>query len=368
MGRGADVFVVGGGPAGLAAAIAARERGFRVVLADGMRPPIDKACGEGLMPDSIAALRRLGVSIREDEGATFRGIRFVEGNLQIEGNFPEGPGLGIRRTALHQKMIARALECGVEFLWNTPTTGLHAEGVIVAGRVFQAKWVIGADGSNSRVRRWAGLDAHLQRDCRIAYRRHYRVRPWSEFTEVYWGQQSQAYATAVSDEEVCVTVITRERGRRLDSLLREFPSLASSLQGAETTSTERGAVTATHRLSSVCQDRVALIGDASGSVDAITGEGLGLAFQQASALAEALANGDLQEYQAAHRRLARRPQRMGRLMLVLGSHTAGRQRVLRTLRNRAGLFERLLAIHVGQTSPLHVATTGALFGLRFLTA
>jgi menaquinone-9 beta-reductase len=368
MGRALDVFVVGGGPAGLAAAIAAGQKGFRVLLADGMRPPIDKACGEGLMPDSIEALRKLGVSLHDNEGMAFRGIRFAEGSLQIEGNFPGGPGLGMRRTALHQKMVARASECGVEFLWNTPIAGLHAEGVIAAGRVIRAKWVIGADGSNSRVRRWSGLDAHTRRDCRIAYRTHYRARPWSEFTEVYWGNETQAYATGVSDKEICVTVITHKPGRRLDSLLQEFPSLSGNLRGAEATSTERGAVTAMHRLARVCQGKVALIGDASGSIDAITGEGLGLAFQQATVLAEALANGDLEKYQVAHRRLARRPYWMGRLMLILGSHTARRQRVLRMLRRQPRLFERLLAIHVGQTSPLHVATTGALFGLRLLAA
>src|ERR1022692_2180287 len=56
-----DLFVIGGGPAGLAAAIAARLKGLNVTLADGARPPIDKACGEGLMPDGLAALRSLGV-------------------------------------------------------------------------------------------------------------------------------------------------------------------------------------------------------------------------------------------------------------------------------------------------------------------
>jgi len=60
--RETDVFVIGGGPAGLAAAIAARRAGFDVVVADRSQPPIDKACGEGLMPDGLSALQRLGVS------------------------------------------------------------------------------------------------------------------------------------------------------------------------------------------------------------------------------------------------------------------------------------------------------------------
>ena len=72
-----DVFIVGGGPAGLAAAIAARLKGFDVVVADAAQPPIDKACGEGLMPDSSDALRRLGISFDPEQSFAFRGIRFI---------------------------------------------------------------------------------------------------------------------------------------------------------------------------------------------------------------------------------------------------------------------------------------------------
>ena len=72
-----DVFVVGGGPAGLASAIAARRNGFDVVIADSARPPIDKACGEGLMPDGVAALRRIGVEL----GAVPSSLLWLDGFL-----------------------------------------------------------------------------------------------------------------------------------------------------------------------------------------------------------------------------------------------------------------------------------------------
>jgi menaquinone-9 beta-reductase len=72
-----DVVCAGGGPAGLAAAIALRLRGLHVVLADASVPPVDKACGEGLMPDGVAALRALGVFPERRDHAIFRGIRKV---------------------------------------------------------------------------------------------------------------------------------------------------------------------------------------------------------------------------------------------------------------------------------------------------
>ena len=68
-----DVFVIGGGPAGLAAAIAARQKGLRVIVADGAEPPIDKACGEGLMPDGLAALGHLGIQLPFEEAHPFAG-------------------------------------------------------------------------------------------------------------------------------------------------------------------------------------------------------------------------------------------------------------------------------------------------------
>jgi menaquinone-9 beta-reductase len=61
-----EVFVAGGGPSGLAAAIAARQAGFAVTLADVAHPPIDKACGEGIMPDGLAALAQLGITLPAD--------------------------------------------------------------------------------------------------------------------------------------------------------------------------------------------------------------------------------------------------------------------------------------------------------------
>src|SRR5580698_8313161 len=103
----ATVFVIGGGPAGLAAALAARRQGFNVTVADGAHPPIDKACGEGLMPDGLAALRTLGVGWDSPhcspDGLSFKGIRFVDRGISVESPFPEGDALGIRRTVLHSK-------------------------------------------------------------------------------------------------------------------------------------------------------------------------------------------------------------------------------------------------------------------------
>jgi flavin-dependent dehydrogenase len=236
------------------------------------------------------------------------------------------------------------------------------------GKLIPAHWTIGADGSGSRVRRWSGLDVHRQKEQRFAFRRHYRVTPWAEFMELHWGTRCQLYVTPVGLEEVCVALISRDPGLRLDEALREFPEVAERLSGAEHGSVERGAVSTTRKLARVCGGRVALVGDASGGVDAITGEGLCLAFNQAELLGDCLMSGDLARYQAGHRALARRPAVMARLMLLLEHREKLRSRVMRAFMTEPKLFARMLATHVGAVSPMDFAGNGLALGWKLLTA
>jgi flavin-dependent dehydrogenase len=369
-----DVFVIGGGPAGLAAAIAARKKGFRVMVADGAHWPIEKACGEGLMPDTVAALRELGVSVGASDGQVMRGVRFVGRESEVAARFPAESAIGMRRVVLHAKLVEQAQSCGVELLWGTPVAGIARDGVTLAvprggeGTFVRARWIVGADGIRSRVRTWAGLDAAARRDCRYAVRRHYAMRPWSDFMEVHWGDRAQAYVTPVGAEEVCVVTISGDRGAKHVALADEFPKLERRVGSAELTGHERGAITTMQKLRHVQRGNVALVGDASGSVDAITGEGLSLGFRQAMALADALEREDFSRYEAMHRRLARRPALMGRLMLMLDGRPWLRERTFRAMAADETVFARLLAVHIGAASEAHLAATGAMLGWRLVAA
>ncbi|HKI26314.1 MAG TPA: NAD(P)/FAD-dependent oxidoreductase [Candidatus Sulfotelmatobacter sp.] len=364
-----DIFVIGGGPAGLAAAIAARQRGLRVIVADGAQPPIDKACGEGLLPDGLAALSGLGIHLSLADAHPFCGIRFVGSDRSSEAAFPGNScGLAVRRTYLHRIMTERAEQLGADLLWKTAVTGISADGVHMGKNLVRTRWIVGADGCNSRVRHWAGLDRGSRFRSRYAFRRHYRVAPWSDHMEVYWGDYCQGYATAVSREQVCVALASHDPNLRLEEGLRSLPRLRARLDGAEPVSAERGALTGNRRLNRVWRNNVALIGDASGMVDAITGEGLGLAFSQAAALAESLDSGDLSRYQAQHRRLRLRPTWMARLMLTLDGRPHLQRRTMQTFQKRPEIFRHLLELHVGAASPLHVAFDGLTLGWGLLTA
>ena len=233
----------------------------------------------------------------------------------------------------------------------------------------ECKWVVGADGENSRVREWTGLERTQHSSRRFGYRRHYRIAPWADCVEIYWGSGSQIYVTPIGPNEICVAVISRDSHLRLEHALPQHPELFERLKTAPVTTAERGAVSATRRLARVYRDNVALVGDASGSVDAITGEGLRLGFEHGMALAQALEIGNLKGYASAHRRLARRPAFMASLMLSLDRSAWLRRRVLRALSDDPRIFATQLAMHVGgATSAEFIRESMLPLGRRLLMA
>ncbi|HEX4750833.1 MAG TPA: NAD(P)/FAD-dependent oxidoreductase [Bryobacteraceae bacterium] len=363
-----DVFVLGGGPAGLATAIAARRAGLTVMLADAEQPPIDKACGEGLMPDSLRAAKRLGIEIPRDAGYEFQGIRFEGARHAAAAQFPYGRGLGLRRTVLQPLLADAAANVGVDLHWRTPVTGIEANRIRFGKKAIEARWIIGADGSQSSVRRWAGIRFPNRRSSRFSYRRHYRIAPWSEFMEIHWNKGCQFYVTPVSPAEICVVLMTRTQNQRIDEALPMFRALQRRLRLAEPISSERGAAAHTRRMARVTRGNVALIGDASGTVDPITGEGLCLAFRQATSLASALEAEDLSQYEKAHHQICRQARFMARFMLLMDRSTVIQTRTMAAFEKDPGLFSNLLAMHVGQLSPVHFAATAAVLGWDMVSA
>jgi flavin-dependent dehydrogenase len=226
-----------------------------------------------------------------------------------------------------------------------------------------SRWIVAADGSQSSLRLAAGLDQARKNSRRFGTRRHFRIAPWSDLVEVHWTRSAQAYVTPVAENEIGIAIISGEHGR-FDDLLARFPALESRLNGAMATSHVRGAVTASRRLARVTTGNLALIGDASGSVDAVTGLGLSMVFQQAIALGDAFAAADLSSYAAAHRRIARVPRVMETLMLAMDRHDWFRHRAIRALAADPAQFSRLLAIHAG-TAPLRVPFA---LGWKFISA
>ena len=278
-----DLVVVGGGPAGLATALHGVRAGLEVAVIERRTGAIDKACGEGLMPHTLRHLERLGV---QPKGLALNGITYRDGRRKVDARFSCGTGRGVRRTTLHRALLDEAIDAGVQMIdERAGEVSQDATSVRVNG--LRARYLAAADGLHSPIRRSLGLELPSRGRRRWGIRRHVGMAPWTDHVEVYWANGAEAYVTPVADDVVGVALLSSERGG-FDGHLEAFPELRARLDG-ESRDADRAAGPLRQRVSNRAAGRVLLVGDAAGYVDALTGEGLGLAFGAAELLVNAVA-------------------------------------------------------------------------------
>ena len=295
-----DLLVVGGGPAGLATALYGAGAGLEVVVIERREGVLDKACGEGMMPHTVAHLERLGV---DPDGRPLRGIRYVAGDRRVEAAFRAGKGRGVRRTVLHAALLDAAHVAGIRFV--TASVGdVEQDGESVRACGLRARHLAAADGLHSPIRRGLGLDLPAAGPKRWGIRRHVAMPPWTDSVEVHWARGSEAYITPVGDDCVGIAILSSSKGG-FDAKFADFPELRDRVADVAH-GPDRAAGPLRQRVRSRTAGRVLLVGDAAGYIDALTGEGMGLAFGAAELLVDSIVTGRVDAYDRRWRQLTRR--------------------------------------------------------------
>ena len=299
-----DLLVAGAGPAGLATALYAARAGLDVRVVDprvGQQQPIDKACGEGLMPSAVEALQSLGV---RPPGRPFRGIGYFAGPHRAESLFRAGHGLGSRRTELQSSMLAVVRAAGIT-VQPRAVGAIRQDDLSVTAADLTARYLVAADGLHSPIARTLSVDLPTRAGRqRWGLRRHFAVPPWSDLVQVHWSERAEAYVTPVGPELVGVAVLSGDRAS-FDEQLAPFPAIAERLAKAEGGSV-RGAGPLRRRTSRRVCGRVLLVGDAAGYVDALTGEGIAVSLSCARSLVDCVAAGRPADYERRWLRDSRR--------------------------------------------------------------
>ena len=343
-----DVCVAGGGPAGLATALHCARRGLSTVVLEPRRGPVDKACGEGLMPAAALALGEL-VAPGALSGVPLHGIRYLDADgAGVEAPFRNGAGLGVRRTTLHAALAAAVEAAGIPVLPTRVTAVEQSDDHVRAGGV-TARYLVAADGLHSPLRRALGLDRPDARSPRYGLRQHFDVEPWTDLVEVHWSARAEAYVTPVGPAQVGVALLSSDR-QPWAAHLQQFPRLLDRL-GVPAASRVRGAGPLRQRAAARRAGRVLLVGDAAGYVDALTGEGLAVAAASARVLADCLAEDRPQDYEAAWRRESRRSRFLTETLLWAAGRPALRRAVVPSARRFPAVFGAIVNLLAGDGPP-----------------
>lgn len=314
-----DVLVIGAGPAGSALATQLATAGHEVVLADRKDFPRSKPCGEFLSPQCLPYLEELGLGA----ATAALGPRLVRG-MQLNGygatalgrfrQVGDRPafslaGFGIRRERFDHMLQQRAVAAGARWLPRHDGTELHraADGRIDGARLrgpdgapldIRARWVVGADGVHSRVARDLGVQRPVPWLDQFALVAHFRGVPSRPFAEVHLVPGGFFAATTVDDEVFSVNLVVprhtlRDRhGADWDGFVANHfdaaPGMAERLRGATRDGRWRGIGPLAHTTTAQTFAGAALVGDACGYVDPLTGEGIYFSLFGAKALGDAL--------------------------------------------------------------------------------
>jgi 2-polyprenyl-6-methoxyphenol hydroxylase-like FAD-dependent oxidoreductase len=252
------------------------------------------------------------------------------------------------------------------------------------GELLTPRLVIGADGLQSRTRKDAGLRAHRPSPLRYGVRQHFEIRPWSEQVEVYWSQAGEAYVTPAGNDAVNVAFLWQASSDKLPGgprlighLLRGFPELARRLGGARATDEARARGPLHVQVPTPARDGLLLVGDAAGYVDAITGEGVGLAVSKVTSLAKLLRPAlerpggqvtlaELSPFLTRARAEDRAHVELTRVLLWLRRTPWLVERVISALAADPELFRHFLSANQGSVSPWAIPLPSSLGLLRHL--
>jgi geranylgeranyl reductase family protein len=358
-----DVAVVGAGPAGAAAAIAARRAGARVLLLDRADFPRDKPCGDGIAAEALDVLAGLGVTGVTDGYPPIARLRLVgPGGSAVARPLPR-PAHTVPRRVFDARLVSAAVAAGAELRRHTVRT-LHQRQTVHLDDLCTADVVIGADGANSTVRRALGHPANPDGHLAVAIRGYARSDNAEQHivtTSARWPAYAWSFPIGDGTANVGYGEVLRGGALSRAYLLERLDHL---LPGREPGRLRAHHLPLSTRRPPPGRGRVLLAGDALSLINPFTGEGIFYAVLSGALAGAAAAAGPERaagRYAAAlHRRLGRHLRHSG-MAARLTQRPAVVDAAVRAARTDQAVFDRMVALGLGD-GVFNLRTIGRIAG------
>jgi flavin-dependent dehydrogenase len=289
-----DLLILGGGPAGGMTALLAARAGFSVVLCEAHEVLPRRVCGMYLCPAGVAMLDRLGIAERVTADARrLRGMVMVSPELRrLETFFPTGNdmpdhGLALRRPELDNTLLELAREAGATIRMGARPQRIERvngkwNATLPDGERVEATLLIGADGRKSSTARMLGLALPIRRS-RTAIHIDCPSRiPAPPFGQMHvFDNGAYMGLNAITPDTVNVSMVCDPEALRglpvvdlINDHIRRSPYLSELIELLPADARPVATYPANARVRSAATDDAALVGDASGYIDPLTGEGI----------------------------------------------------------------------------------------------
>jgi geranylgeranyl reductase family protein len=314
-----DIIVVGGGPAGTAAAITAARAGQHVLLLERGRLPRQKVCGEFVSAEGVETLRELDPETAErllDGAPRIRLARlFVDTQTVAVPVEPEAAS--ITRYALDHALWSAAEAAGAECRQEIEAQAVEGEGpyrvtVVTAEggcppQELEATALIDASGRWSRLRRGSGtLPQPTGRRRCIGLKAHFATGELAVTTQasvdLYFFEGGYCGVQPISEGRTNACAMVRaDRASSLAEVFALHPALAERSRGWRAVGEAVATSPLVFERPRPVRDQVLCAGDAAGFVDPFIGDGITLALRSGRLAAEAAMRGDVEWYAREYR-------------------------------------------------------------------
>jgi flavin-dependent dehydrogenase len=305
-----DILLIGGGLAGLTAALDLSGRGYRVAVVERKQYPFHKVCGEYVSNEVLPYLRRLGADPAELEPAAISQFLVSSpGGRTLTAPLDLG-GFGVSRYALDDFLYQRAVARGVTFyLKNTVTdvafdarTDQHTI-ALADGRLLTARVVLGTYGKRAALDRQLQRPFFTQRSPYLGVKYHLRLPGFPrDLIALHNFADGYAGISSIEEDKLCFCYLSTRQNLRQhgtipameQAVLARNPHLRAILANAEVLYPQPEVINEiSFAPKQPVEQHVLMVGDAAGLITPLCGNGMAMALHGA-ALAATAVHGFLQ--------------------------------------------------------------------------